>query len=66
MVDVIFKKHYYIPYHMQFLGDPSMTSRPILVIFTSYRSRDVGLSNALLVVRIDQVFAEYQSHLNWY
>ena len=66
MADVIFKRHYYIPYHMQFLGDPSMTSRPILVIFTSYRSRDVGLSNALLVVRIDQVFAEYQTHLNWY
>ena len=41
-------------------------SRPIPEIFTSYRSRDAGLSNALLIVRIDQILAEYQAHLNWY
>ena len=48
-------------------GDPySMTSGPILKIFTFFRSRDAKLSNALLEVRIDQILAEYQAHLNWY
>ena len=50
---------------MQFSGDPySMTSGPILKIFTFFRSRDAKLSNALLEVRNDQILAEYQGHLN--
>ena len=54
-------------FHLQFSGDPySMTSGPILKIFTFFRSRDAKLSNALLEVRIDQILAEYQAHLNWY
>ena len=60
---------FYFPYcilYVFFHHPYSMTSGPILKIFTFFRSRDAKLSNALLEVRIDQILAEYQAHLNWY